>query len=378
MLRKLVPALLTGGLLLGAWGHPLQAEATQITARNSFTVQGSVFGSAELPAAAADLVWKPELFGEYFVTPAFRLSGDLSMDNRLKLVFGGGDSAQDLEFKLYRAWAAASFRNTELKGGLQHIRMGVTQIFRPLMWFDRMNPGAFLEETEGVQALTFSHFFPNPELRLWLLPGSGKTKGAELLPTQEDSWEFGGRIGVLSPLGETGLSYHQREISAPLSSDGMLEHRIGFEQRVDGFMGAWLEAAVNVLEQDIQVPEKHAGATYPRRSLSCTLGGDYTFGVGNGLYLLLEHNLQAQGDQAVKVKDAELQGAVLMSYPLGLLDSLRLLASYSYTGRKGLGTLSWRRTYDLLSWDLSLSLDSAYPAPISHMPALSLTINYDL
>lgn len=370
MLPRLSLLLLTG-ILLACLGQPLQAQ-DQISAKNRFTAQGTVFGSPELPDADLELIWKPELFGEYYASPAFRLSGELSMDKRLSLLFEGEDSAQDLEFKLYRAWAAASFRNTELKGGLQHIRMGVAQILRPLRWFDRLEPNSLLQETEGVQALTLTHFFPNPDLRFWLLPGSGKTKGVELLPTREDSWELGGRIGVLSPLGETGLSYHRRSVLAPLSSQGVREHRIGLDQRVDGCLGAWLEGALSILEQSIQT------SVYPTKQLSATLGADYTLGLGNGLYLLLEHNLQAQGSNAVTLKDAELQGALLLSYPLGLLDALYLLTSYSYTRQSGLGTLSWRRTYDLWSWDLSLSLDSCYPAQISHAPALSLTINYDL
>lgn len=356
----------------------LAAQPSQISVKNRFTTQGIVYAADELPDAELVLTWEPELFGEYYVTPLFRLSSELSMNNHLNLLFDGDGSNQELEFSMYRAWVAASYRNTELKGGLQHIRMGVAQILRPLMWFDRIVPGAMLQETDGVQALTLTHFFPDPELRLWLLPGADETKGAEILPSQQDSWEFGGRIGTMTALGETGLSYHQREISHPLTSAGVTEYRIGMDQRVDGFMGGWLEASANLLEDEIAVVTPYGSYSYPKHNVFLTLGGDYTIGVGNGLYLLMEQNMQLQGAEPVKYEETRFQGALLLSYPLGLLDGLQLLASYDYKERRGIGVISWRRTYDYLSWDLSLSLDHGYPASLSRMPSLNLIFNYDI
>ncbi|MBW6514546.1 MAG: hypothetical protein K0B87_07305 [Candidatus Syntrophosphaera sp.] len=356
----------------------LGAQDGQVSVNNSFTAQNHVFLASELPDAEISVSWKPELFGEYFISPAIRLSADLSMTNHLNLLFDGDGSGQELDFSMYRAWLAASYRNTELKGGLQHIRMGVAQVLRPLMWFDRIVPGAMLQETKGVQALTLTHFFPDPELRLWLLRGNGEAKGAELLPSQQDSWEFGGRIGAMTALGETGLSYHQRVISHPQTSAGVTEYRIGFDQRVDGFMGGWLEAAANLLENGVSVATPYGSYAYPRQIVSLTLGGDYTIEVGNGLYLLLEQNMQLQGLEPVKDTDARFNGALLMTYPLGLLDGLQMLASYDYNERRGFGAISWRRTYDYLSWELSLGLDSGYPAHLSRMPSLNLVLNYDI
>jgi len=360
--------------MLLAVGTVLPAQTSGWEVKNRFTAQGALYGDTYLPDGSLDLIWKPELFGEYSRGQKLRLSADVIIDNRLKLLFAGYDSAQNLNFKLYRAWGAVTWGQTEFKCGLQHIRMGPAQLLRPLMWFDRLVPGALLQETEGVKALTLSHFFPNPELRLWAMPGIGRSKGSELLPSRQGSWEFGGRLGVQNPLGETGISGHRREAEDPLSGNSAVEYRVGIDHRYDGVIGAWLEASANHLENQLI----SMGSDYPENSVSATLGGDYTFGVGNGLYLLAEQNVRFSGPTSLSYEEAQYQTALLLSYPLNLLDGLQLLAFYDIDKERGLATLAWRRTYDYLSWEVSVSLDSGYPAVLSSAPSLNIVINYDL
>ncbi|MGC9362663.1 MAG: hypothetical protein ACP5F3_07030, partial [Candidatus Syntrophosphaera sp.] len=255
----------------------LAAQESGISVMNSFTSQNYVFFARDLSDAEAALSWKPELFAEYFPLPRLRLSAELCMDNSLRMVFDGDDSSQELDFEPYRAWGAVSYRSTELKAGLQHIRMGVAQILRPLQWFDTLVPGSMLRETEGVEAITLTHFFPNPDLRLWAMPAKDEAKGAELLASRDGTWEFGGRVGWINPLGETGLSYHHREAGDPFSLEGVEEHRLGLDQRVDGFMGGWLEAAYTAQDEAIRVPTPLGYQELPKNRMSVTLGGDYTF-----------------------------------------------------------------------------------------------------
>ncbi len=362
-------------LISASW---LAAQESGISVTNSFTSQNQAFFARELPDSEAALSWKPELFAEYFPLPRLRLSAEMSMDNSLRMVFDGEDSSQDLDFEPYRAWGGISYRSTELKAGLQHIRMGVAQILRPLQWFDTLVPGSMLGETEGVEALTLTHFFPNPDLRLWAMPAAEDAKGAEILASRDGTWEFGGRMGWINPLGETGLSYHHREVEDHYSGEGVAEHRVGLDQRVDGFMGGWLEAAYTAQDEAIQAPTPMGYQVMPKNRISLTLGGDYTFDIGNGLYLLMEQNVQLQGAEPVEYDEARFFGALLMNYPLGVLDGLHFLASYEYEEQRGIASISWRRAYDYLSWDLSLILDAGYPAILSRAPALSLTINYDI
>lgn len=371
-------------LLLGSGS--IHGQAGNLEVKNSFTAQGVVLRGDFLPEGMAQFAWKPELFGEYYFRPDLRLAAELSLDNRLELLFGEPQADPELNFGLYRAWAAAAWKSTELKAGLQHIRMGVAQIYRPLQWFDDLVPGAFLPDTKGVMALNLSHFFPNPELRIWALPGTGERIGSQEFATREGTWEYGGRVGVSSSWGESGLSFDLRETdftaqdSIPIS-----EYRFGLDQRVDGFMGGWLEAELSVLDDELWSSGQNGSFIDPRYRGAATLGGDYTFGLGNGLYALAELSLlwkqQNHGLAEGKLPGftSDWRGALMLNYPLGLLDSLVLLGTYNNgsAGRYN-ASLSWRRTYDKLSWDLSLAYDSANPLSQASAAALSLTINYDI
>jgi len=355
----------------------LGAETLNTEVKNHFSSEAIFYGDSALPTAEAGITWKPELYSGYSPLPGLRLAGELSMDSRLRLVFDSDNSSQSMDASLYRAWLAASTVNTELKAGLQHIRMGVAQIYRPLQWFDQIRPDDPRAETEGVQALTLRHFFPNPELRIWLLPSADRLKGNEVLPSKADEWEFGGRLAWRNPLGESGFSYHQRMVAEPFSGNGIKEYRAAFDQRVDGFMGGWLESSLSVLDHGIgtsfllfSTPEKLRLAT--------TLGCDYTLGIGNGVYLLLEQYLQYEAAELGRLSNSQLHTALLMSYPLGLLDSMQLLGMYDLREDRLLGSLSWRRSYDLLSLELTLNLDSGYPAWQTQTPALHLRVNYDI
>lgn len=369
-------------LVFSGFTLPLAAQSGSIEPKNGFSIQGIAYGGPSagslLPDAMVDLSWKPELFAEFFPRPAWRFSVDLSLDNRLSLILDNAETTQQLEFQAYRAWAAIALRRSEIKAGLQHIRMGPAQVFRPLQWFDRLAPVSLIQETEGVTALTFTHFFPSPELRLWLLRGEGKTKGAEILPTLEDSWEYGGRIGWLNSLGDTGLTAHWRTLDTSPDMEAGPELRLGLDHRVDTVFGAWLEAALELREREIERGTAGGLTTIPRQMLNATLGLDYTFDLGNGLYILTEQNLQLSGAKPADYTGARGQSALLLNYPLGLLDGLQLAAIYDWYENRGQGRLAWRRTYDLITWELALTLERGFPGEASRSPSLSLSLNYDL
>lgn len=380
MLGKLVLIL----TLLGG-ANALRGQESGIQVSNSFTARGGVTRSDQWPRGSAEFFWRPELFGEYFPRPDLRFSAELCLDNRLELLWSDSDFRPDLRFEPYRAWAAASWKNTELKAGLQHIRMGVAQIYRPLQWFDDLVPGAFLQDSQGVMAINFSHFFPNPELRVWALPGTGEKLGTQVYATPKGTWEYGGRVGVSSFLGETGLSFDLRETDLyAAESLPVRDYRIGLDQRVDGFMGGWLEAELSVLDDDIWWSGQGNNPLNRYYSGAATLGGDYTFGLGNGLYTLAEFNLLWSLPDNVGARDfgrpeTKWRSALMFNYPLGLLDTLVLLGSCNADLLGGYSaSLAWRRVYDKLSWDLSLGYHHAGKPGQSGSEAIALTINYDI
>lgn len=84
-----------------------------------------------------------------------------------------GNISTDGKIKPYRAWARYSSTRMEARIGLQKINFGSAQMFRPLMWFDSMDPRDPLQLTDGVWGGLFRYYFPNNStLWLWSLYGN--------------------------------------------------------------------------------------------------------------------------------------------------------------------------------------------------------------
>src|SRR5690606_2983707 len=59
----------------------------------------------------------------------------------------------------YRLWFRYSNHTQEYRLGLQKINFGSATLFRPLMWFDQMNPEDPLQMTQGVWGALFRYYF---------------------------------------------------------------------------------------------------------------------------------------------------------------------------------------------------------------------------
>jgi len=77
--------------------------------------------------------------------------------------------------------------------------------------------------------------------------------------------------------GEIAITGHTRALSNSIRN--FRENRIAFDGRWDIVVGAWIEAVVQ---------HQEAASPYHYTKM-LTLGLDYTFGIGNGAYLLGEH-----------------------------------------------------------------------------------------
>jgi len=110
--------------------------------------------------------------------------------------------------KPYRFWARYSAKQVELRIGLQKINFGSASMLRPLMWFDQVDPRDPLMLTDGVWGILGRYYFlNNANIWLWGLYGNDNRKGWEIFNSQKTIPEFGGRLQIPVPKGESGFSF---------------------------------------------------------------------------------------------------------------------------------------------------------------------------
>lgn len=288
----------------------------------------------------AGIDWMMELSGSEdlgFV----EISGEYSLLSRLRASWGD-DFDADITSQHYRYYLSLNRPQTELRLGMQRLNFGSAKVLRPLMWFDNIDPMDSYQETKGVEALLLRHHWLNSaNLWLWGIRGAEDQKGNEFLGSRKNSLEFGGRFQYPSPIGDAGICYHQRELNAGH------EYRLGADLRMDYAIGLWLEASASYFDGNQQPINYTALAS---------IGADYVFDIGNGLAITSEGMLNALSfSDLSKISYEDFIIAVMADYPLGLLDSLRLLTSYTISQEEYMIAGSWRRTYDLIALDIGLS-----------------------
>jgi len=257
---------------------------------------------------------------------------------------------------LYRLSFRYATPQSEWQFGLQKINFGPAQILRSLMWFDRLDIRDPLKATTGVWGLRWRYnYLNNANAWLWVLYGNDGTKGMETVPTAQGRPELGGRFQIPVRSGEVAMTIHQRALAKPFDKD---ETRVAFDGRWDFILGWWLEAVWHNNSPDLKY--------------AVTGGVDYTFGIGNGLYTILEHktnffptsnrfpemNLTGlthwHGYDLLKVS------ALMLTYPLTLFDNLVAVGYYSWATNEFFEYLGWQRTFDRVIINLSFF---NYPGP---------------
>jgi len=234
----------------------------------------------------------------------------------------------------YRAWLKAGSDQFEVRAGLQKINFGSASMLRSLMWFDRMDPRDPLQLTDGVYGLLGRYYFlNNTNIWLWGLYGNKGTKGWEYLRSNYRRPEFGGRIQVPLPRTEIAFTYHNREVKDTISaiSDtqdpfSFTEQKFAIDAKSDIIIGLWAEGVVKYNNTDL----------LPSYEKMITLGTDYTFGIGNGLHLLVEYFGMSASEKLASgyVSSAGFLG-VSASYPLSIVASLSAIIYYN-TGNNDL------------------------------------------
>jgi hypothetical protein len=248
------------------------------------------------------------------------------------------------QLKPYRLWARYSTRQFELRAGLQKINFGSASILRPLMWFDQVDPRDPLKLTDGVWGILGRYYFlNNANIWLWGLFGNEKPRGWEPAGTNTDFPEFGGRFQMpVTSLGEAAISFHHRTAdtrnmgeSVPQYSE-VPENRIGFDIKLDLVAGVWFESSWVNKSEDLGI--------YTNQEI-LNAGADYTFNIGNGLYIIYEQLFAANDETPFNFENSTTFSLASVSYPLGISDNISGIVYYDWKNRSIYNFLNWQKQF---------------------------------
>jgi len=246
--------------------------------------------------------------------------------------------------KPYRLWARYSTPQFELRAGLQKINFGSASILRPLMWFDQIDPRDPLKLTDGVWGVLARYYFMNnANIWLWGLYGNKNTKGWESFATEKKTAEYGGRLQLPVPKGETGFSFHHRNTDCSSLPDSITilgkvpENRFGFDSKFDAVVGFWIEASWSKFGDDLGV--------FTNQEI-INLGIDYTFSIGNGLTLIYEQLIAAWDENPFRFSSSVNFSLLSLSYPVGLFDNLSAIVYYDWTNSRIYNFVNWQKQFN--------------------------------
>jgi hypothetical protein len=254
---------------------------------------------------------------------------------------------KDGQLKPYRLWARYSSHQFELRIGLQKINFGSASLLRPLMWFDRVDSRDPLKLTDGVWGVLGRYYFlNNTNIWLWGLYGNKDPKGWEMAGTNSNYPEIGGRIQLPVPAGEAAFSYHYRIADTrnpggivPLFSQ-VRENRFGIDIKLDLVVGLWLEGTWVTNNKELGV--------FTNQEIINT-GIDYTFGLGNGLYVVYEQLLVANEKKAFNFKSTTSFSLLSLSYPVGLSDNISGMVYYDWKNNSAYTFLNWQKKFNKIT-----------------------------
>lgn len=310
---------------------------------------------------ASDPPWK--LGGRYLPSLQYgRKQNNSLLDMELSANINGEarihpfDSAHfDRQLKAYRVWARYSTAQWELRLGLQKINFGSAAMLRPLMWFDQVDPRDPLQLTDGVWGLLGRYYWMNnANMWLWVLYPSNKPKTWELYKTNAHFPELGARLQYPIPRGEAGLTYHWRMADTRDNALGLpdyaesAENRLGVDVRLDVELGLWFEASLTQ-------SSKPMGMLSHQKLIN--IGTDYTFKLGNGLNLILEHLLVSYAQNIASLDKALLISGLSLNYPLNLLDNIQVICYHDWKHSNTYNFISINRKYNSLAFHLMAYLN---------------------
>ncbi|APQ16120.1 porin family protein [Maribacter hydrothermalis] len=307
--------------------------------------------------------------------------GNLSPDSELELQFGARyipeleyqiklDSTSNLDFQAsvnldansafspfyksredgnidpYRVWARYSTQQFELRAGLQKIDFGSATMLRPLQWFNQIDPRDPLALTNGVYGLLSRYYFTNnANVWAWVLYGNERTRGFDAIKTYDKRPEYGGRVQYPVPKGELALSYHHRtadprDLFGPMQVDQIAEDKFGIDGKWDVEVGLWFEATYSLKSENIGILTNQSLMNF---------GIDYTFGIGNGLGIILEHLISSYDDKAFKYVNNNHISALNATYPLTMYDNISTVVYHDWASKNATFFLNYEHQFSKLT-----------------------------
>lgn len=319
----------------------------------SLGIKGQAIGWTTLNPAEpfqtqVGLRYLPELS---FSLPAgkYTFDGKLSANIWGSGLWQGDSLTLDQALSPYRMWVRFSGDQFELRAGLQKINFGSAQLFRPLMWFDSIDPRDPLQLTDGVYGLLARYYFlNNANIWLWGLYGEEKVKGWELIPSLKNSIEYGGRVQLPFFTGEIAATYHHRTADpCAILPDSIAlgkqaaENRIALDTKVDLLVGLWAEAAL--IHQDLDFTDQ-------KYKSMLNVGMDYTFGIGSGLNVMTEAFGYLQGEQPLGAKEKLAFVLLSATYPVNIIHSVNAMVFYDITNDHLYRFINWSLAFDQWSF----------------------------
>ncbi len=314
---------------------------------STFTFQGQIDGYGGVNFSnpvqyLAGARFLPDLSLGKTLKNHLKFDSELSFNSYLDYHFTGSvNDGSDAVIKPYRLWLRMSTERFELRAGLQKINFGSASTLRPLMWFDHIDPRDPLQLTDGVYGLLGRYYFQNnTNVWLWVLLGNSKVKGWETVPTIKSNPEFGGRVQVPVPKGELAVSYDHRTANLagvlnPTEIHGSAvyhEDKLGLDGKWDIGPGVWFEYSLNHGRPD--------SAYFPSWTKLFTLGIDYTFGIGNGLYASSEFFRYSSANEIFNPGINQTFSSLTLNYPFGI-NKIGSIIYYNWTDK------SWYRFINL-------------------------------
>ena len=338
-------AALISCLLISQFSGKLEGQSLGFKGQ---AIGWTTLNPAEPFQAQTGLRYIPEL---NFTLPAgqYSIEGEFSVNLWGSGIYNGDSIELDGDISPYRMWVKFSGDQFELRAGLQKINFGSAQMFRPLMWFDRIDPRDPLQLTDGVYGLLARYYFlNNANIWLWGLYGDDKVKGWEVIPSEKNSIEYGGRVQLPLFTGEIAASYHHRIADpGPVLPDSITlgetspENRIGLDFKMDLAVGIWAEMSLS--KQDFSY------TSFNYKSM-LNAGMDYTFGLGNGLNMMAEGFGYLQGDSPFANEEGIAFGLLSASYPVNIINNVSAMVFYDFTNNDFYRFINWTMAYDKWSF----------------------------